>query len=186
MTWNIERARRPETILTDLLLKTAVGENSRVLWRALVLAYDARGGQLQNPTAVGGITVGTQNIKASIGPMNPPGSIRARVMTDGLDSIRGDEESRVFWPLFSSGDAVLPGEHALVMFEDPHEENGIWLSRVPNHTGQNISPGKDSYTLSSGYQPSAVDLFIQTDPSYQTDDKDEIPGKDVTGLFFAE
>lgn len=187
-SWNIEKARRPEIILAEMIKSSAVGTTGHHLMRALVLAYDARGGQLQNPDGSGQISVRTstgeqKNYDAAIGPPNPPGSVKARVLTDGIDAILSDADTRVFWPLISS-EMALPGEHVLIMFEDSHQENGIWISRVPDHVGQNVAPGVSSYTAPAQSAQNAMDIFIKQPLDYRPDDLSEVPSSDAAGIFF--
>lgn len=186
MSWSAEKARRPEIIMAEMIKSAAIGHVDRHMHRALVLAYDARGGQLQNPNGSGFITVktksGEKKYKALAGPTNPPSSIKARIITDSIDSLHEDDDVRVFWPLMEHSTA-LPDEHVMVMFEDAHRENGLWLVRVPNHVGQNHAPGADSYDLSIESNPTAVSLFIEEPLGYQPDDSEETPLSDATRFF---
>lgn len=128
------------------------GEHSQFLYRALVIAVDVQGAKLENPDANGKVThkidgVGTFEVPARTGPENPPNSIKARVLSDGEDKFTGDDQLRVFWPFFpeSISVPVKPGEHVYVMFEDTEQMHGLWVTKVPGHTGVNYSPGKKFY-----------------------------------------
>lgn len=181
MSWSIERSRRPEILLEELLKSTAAGNEKRSFLRARVLAYDELGGRLQNPDGSG--TVG--EFTASVGPTNPIGSIKARVLTNGIDSITEDSDARVFWPMSphdSLSIPVVPGEHVIVMFEDSKSDHGLWLSRVSGQDDQNFVPGEESYTASRS-QSTAMDAFVEPDLGYEPTDYGEAPQRDLTGLF---
>lgn len=155
--FNRDRFRRPEVIFQEILRKGAQGayrekdENIPVLYRATVLAVDTEGGLLENPDANGSVehTIGNKklSVKAKIGPKNPPNSIKARIITDGLDKFLNDENLRVFWPFFPDNISVpvKPGEHVYVIFEDTHQQHGLWISKVAGHVGINYAPGQEFY-----------------------------------------
>lgn len=152
-----DKFRRPEILFQEILRKGAQGaykeqdENSRFLFRALVLAVDVQGGQLENPDASGGVSHNIDGKKfevaARLGPLNPPNSVKARVLTDGQDKFLPDERLRVFWPFFpeSISVPVKPGEHVYVLFEDTRMQHGLWVAKVPGHSGVNYSPGREHY-----------------------------------------
>lgn len=154
-----DRFRRPEILFQELLRKHARGEllergeHTQFLHRALVIAVDVQGAKLENPDANGKVThkidgVGTFDVPARTGPENPPNSIKARVLSDGDDKFTNDEQLRVFWPFFPESISVpiKPGEHVYVVFEDTEQQHGLWVTKVPGHTGVNYSPGKKFYT----------------------------------------
>jgi hypothetical protein len=154
---DIERFRRPELFLSDLVTASARGdlldrsENARIFYRATVLAVDVFGGQLENPLGSGGVshTVDGKSVsfKATVGPDNPKNSVKARIVNDGFDQFLSDELVRVFWPFFSEHDVmpVKPGEHVYVIFEDQDFQHGLWLTKVPGHENTNFFKGEDSY-----------------------------------------
>ena len=153
-----EKFRRPELLLKEFLRKGAQGafkENSDAstfLYRALVLAVDVEGGLLENPKGQGKVSheVGDKkfDVEARIGPKNPQNSIKARILTDGFDKFANDENLRVFWPFFPENISlpVKPGEHVYVLFEDSHQQHGLWVSKIPGHEGVNYAPGASFYT----------------------------------------
>ena len=178
-----ERLRRPEIILSDLLKSAARGEvlttdhNPRILHRAVVLAVDVEGGLLENETGTGSIVVvdrsgRRKDYPASIGPVNPRGSIRARILTRARDRLEDDDQTDVYWPVFSAEQLALPvsvGEHVYVLFEDEDFGHGLWLSRVAGQDAANSFEGKTSYTLPTT-RPSATDMFVDRPARYPQDD----------------
>lgn len=170
--------RRPELILADLLQREARGgERQRAQRRAVVLAVDPDGGLLQNPAGDGQLAAhlregGTRTYPAIVGPTNPRWAIKARVLTDGLDRLREDADTRVFWPMFPQdymGMPISPGEHVYVTFEGEGMEHGLWLVRVPGHDSANSYAGTESYTAPTAPQ-TAMDSFEENGPSYPRDD----------------
>ncbi len=155
-----ERFRRPELLLKEFLRKGAQGafsettDQSTFLYRALVIAVDVEGGKLENPSGNGSlshIVDGKKfDVKARMGPHNPQNSIKARILSDGLDKFSSDENLRVFWPFFPENISipVKPGEHVYVIFEDSHQQHGLWVSKIPGHEGVNYSPGSTFYVQS--------------------------------------
>ncbi len=170
--------KRPELVLARLVSDAARGpEPTRNVRRALVLAVDQEGGMLENPAGSGTFAsswpgVKTKILRAQVGPANPRGSIKARVLTDGLDRLRTDDEVRVFWPMFPPdqlGMPVSPGEHVYVMFEGDGMSNGFWLSRVPGHEGAGSYTGNRSYVAPSA-PGSAMDNFEENPGTYPKDE----------------
>ncbi len=170
--------RRPELILSELLQGAARGDSAiRHYYRAVVLAVDLDGGLLQNEAGVGGISFldrdgQTRKFPALTGPDNPRGSVKARVLSDGLDRLVDDDDTRVFWPMFPQdqiGTPISPGEHVYVVFDGDELNHGLWLSRVPGHDSANSFRGEDSYTAPSAQQ-SAMDFFEPNEPEYQRTD----------------
>ena len=108
--------RRPEIVLADLLGRAArdeIPEDSHQILRALVLAVDPDGGALENKDGSGTYSArGTDgrrlNLTAAIGPTNPAGAVKARILTDGLDRLRADQDLRVFWPLHPQDQLAIP------------------------------------------------------------------------------
>jgi len=155
---NRDRFRRPELLFFDFLRKGAQGlfrlkdEVVPFLFRAEVLAVDTEGGNLENPTSNGSIehVINGNKVKidAKLGPNNPANSIKARVLTDGLDKFSNDENLKVFWPFFpeSVSISVKPGEHVYVVFEDSSQTHGLWLTKVPGHEDLNFAEGSSFYT----------------------------------------
>lgn len=164
--------------MADLVRDAARGDGpDRTVRRALVLAIDLDGGKLQNPDGSGSVRSSWPGqrelvIPALVGPPNPRGAIKARVLTDGLDRLRSDADVRVFWPMFSPDNIsipISPGEHVYVMFEGSGMENGFWLSRVPGHEGAGAFIGNRSYIAPSA-RGSAMDHFDPNEPEYQRDE----------------
>lgn len=174
--------RRPELALAGLFQATMRGElgNQRGLrlFRAVVLAVDDIGGRLQNPNAVGSVESlmhdGTRRkFTALVGPTNPRGSIKARILSDGLDRLSGDDAVRVFWPLFSDerlSMPIAPGEHVYIIFEDEMTEHGLWISRVSGHDNPNVFVGASSY-IEPSRPSSGVDFFDGNEASYDKTDE---------------
>lgn len=190
----IDWFRRPELILGDLLVRNARGEGSaRHYHRAVVLAVDLEGGLLQNKDGSGGIDVvdrsgQTRHYDASVGPENPRGSIKARVLTDGLDRLLDDADVRVFWPLLPTDQLagpVSPGEHVYVVFEGEGTDHGIWVARVSGQDSANSFRGADSYTAPSAPQ-SGMDSFEPNEPQYDTSDEHAALAPTPNGMSFFE
>ena len=170
--------RRPELILAQLLQREAMGlGEQRVLLRATVLAVDSVGGKLENPGGNGTIEGMSSDgrpmtYQASVGPENPVGSVKARILTDGLDRVRGDQDVKVFWPLLPQDHLsipISPGEHIYALFEDRDMEHGLWLGRVSGQDSGGVYLGSDSYTAPSG-RSSAMDNFEGSGGTYPSDD----------------
>lgn len=190
-----DRFRRPERFLDEFLRKGIKGsflergENVPFLHRALVVGVDTDGGKLENPSASGKVPHNLDgkkfDVPARTGPENPPNSIKARVLTDGLDRFVKDEDLRVFWPFFpdSLSVPIKPGEHVYVIFEDAQKLHGLWVAKVAGHADVNYFPGADSYKAAS--DGSAVSLFPDTSSaqaSQETDlDKDVDAGETKAG-----
>lgn len=145
---------RPEQFLSELLRKGAQGrfreitENTPTIFRAVVVAVDVKGGKLENPDGQGKVEHDLNgkkfDVPATVGPKNPRNSVKARLITDGLDQFVHDDELRVFWPLMPehSQIPIKPGEYVYVMFEDEEMEHGLWISKVPGHEGLNLRKGQ--------------------------------------------
>ncbi len=168
-----ERFQRPELFLSDLLKRAARGafverdESPALFFRALVVAVDTVGGALENDDGSGSVTHdrggrGT-TFPAVVGPRNPRGSLKARILSDGYDQFVSDDRLRVFWPLFPEHSSlpVKPGEHVYVMFEDADREHGLWVAKVSGHEDVNLYLGERSST--DDRQQGKGDLF--GDPS---------------------
>lgn len=195
--WGSDWFRRPELILAEVLQRAARHEDriDRHYRRAVVLAVDLNGGQLQNPSAAGGISVidrtGRQvQYPALPGVENPRGAIKARVLTDGLDRLVDDNDLRIYWPMFPQdqmGTPIAPGEHVYVVFEGEGLTHGLWLARVPGQDSANSFMGADSYTAPSAQQ-SAMDFFEPNEPEYvRTDEHAGLaPPKDAMKFFEEE
>lgn len=164
-------------ILAEVINKAGRDDKDRTYFRAVVVAVDVDGGKLQNPDGDGELTVvprdGTvRKFKASIGPANPRGSVKARIITDGFDRLLSDQDLRVFWPMFPqdvSGVPVTPGEHVYVMFDGIGTSHGLWISRVAGHESANSSDGASNYDAPSAPQ-TAMDSFEENSPQYPRDD----------------
>lgn len=174
---DVDWFRRPELIFGDLIDRHGRGDKDRTYYRAVVMAVDLEGGLLQNPDASGQVQVpqrdgSTKSFKALVGPANPRGSIKARILTDGLDRLIDDQSLKVFWPMFPQdlvGTPVSPGEHVYIVFEGEGMANGLWVSRVAGHESANSFDGTKSYTAPSAPQ-TAMDSFEDNDPQYARDD----------------
>lgn len=165
---NTDKWRRPELFFSDILTKgsrqdyVTRDENLVVFYRALVVAVDIDGGQLENPNGDGGVKhkIGKQeiNIPAIEGPKNPRNSIKARIITDGFDQFSDDESLKIFWPFFPENDAlpIKPGEHVYVIFEDREFEHGLWLGKVSGHEGLNYYRGENSFEESNSQKLSSL------------------------------
>lgn len=184
--------RRPELILADVVMRAARGETTaRHYHRAIVLAVDTDGGLLQNKDGTGGIDVvdragQTKRYDALAGPDNPRGSIKARILTDGLDRLLDDADVRVFWPLLPPdqlGNPVSPGEHVYVIFEGAGMDHGMWIARVSGHESANSFKGTDSYTAPSAPQ-TGMDSFEPNDPEYETTDEHAGLAPSPNGMAF--
>lgn len=142
--YNIERFRRPEIFLSELIKKSARNEllssedNVPVLFRAIVLDVDVEGGKLENIDGAG---------NANIGPINPKNSIKARIITNSLDEYTTDNDLRVFWPFFPEHFSIpiKPGEHVYIMFEDRDFEHGLWICKIPGHENLNFFKGESAF-----------------------------------------
>lgn len=187
MTSNVERYRRPEIIFADLLKKFAQGEfpsdsGQLSLHRAVVLAIDVEGGKLQG--APGGSVTGVNldgkrwTYPSIPGSANPKNSVKAMVISQGLDSFYTENDARVFWPMFPADQLslpVCPGEHVYVLFEDRHREHGLWISRVSGHDDPNFFPGAEKLEQLRGSSgPPRLNAFFDGNrtepPAYRTDD----------------
>ncbi len=186
--------RRPELIMADLIMRAATGEDraSRHYHRAVVLAVDLDGGMLQNENGGGSVDVVIENgttktYSAIVGPASPRGSIKARVLTDGLDRLLDDNELRVFWPMFPYDQIGIPisaGEHVYVVFEgNGGFDHGLWMSRVSGHDSANSFQGVDSYTAPS-YKKSAMDSFEPNQPEYDLTDEGAGMTSPVSAMSF--
>ena len=170
--------RNPELVLAEMIRERARGdERVRHYRRAVVMAIDLDGGKLQNRDGSGSLSVRNRDGRvvtypALVGPDNPRGSIKARILTDGLDRLLSDDELRVFWPMFPQDQLGIPvssGEHVYVVFEDEGLTHGLWISRVSGQDSANSFKGSDSY-VSPSSPASAMDAFEDNPPEYQTDD----------------
>jgi hypothetical protein len=192
-----DRFKFPEQILAEILTRDAreqfadKGENPSVFKRALVVAVDVQGGKLQNPGGNGSLTHLVNNrpvqIKAIDGPKNPRNSIKARILSDGLDQFFDDDSLRVFYPMQESI-SVKPGEHALVLFEDSGD-TGWWFGRVPGHEGVNLAVGEKTFgkeaqdSLASKFPDTAAAAPPEEDLATDEAAAEAPPGGRLTNLF---
>lgn len=185
--------RRPELILADLISSHARSdERDRHYRRAVVMAVDLEGGVLQNKSGSGEMSVKTRDgqtkkYPSMAGPNSPRGSIKARILTDGLDRLVADEDLRVFWPMFPQDQLAVPispGEHVYVVFEDEGLSHGLWISRVSGQESANSFKGTDSYVAPSS-PGSAMDSFEPNDAEYEKSDEHAslAPPIDSTSFF---
>lgn len=174
---SVDWYRRPETILADIIDRAGREDRDRSHYKAVVLAVDLEGGKLQNPDGNGTVRVPlrdgtTREFKALVGPLNPRGSLKARVLTDGLDRLLDDNSVRVFWPMFPqdlSGTPATPGEHVYVTFDGDGMSHGLWISRVSGQESAGSFDGTTSYTAPSSPQ-SAMDSFEENNAEYPRDE----------------
>lgn len=181
----VDRYLRPEQILADIIEKGAKkiylerGASIPFLFRAIVVAVDVEGGLLENPKGEGSLThefnEKSFQVPANIGPPNPANSVKARIISGGKDQFTHDDRLRVFWPFFPEHIAVpiKPGEYAYVMFEDENEEHGLWVNKVPGHTGVNFARGSKFFI-----NPASSSLANKF-PDTATDDKKSDKSKDT-------
>ena len=154
---NRQKFLHPELFLSELLKKSAQGkfqerdESINFLYRAIVVAVDTVGGQLENDSGDGSISHEVNGkkitINAQVGPKNPRNSIKARLITEGLDQFSSDDELRVFWPFFPEHLSlpIKPEEHVYVLFEDNKFQHGLWISKLPGHENVNFFEGQKSF-----------------------------------------
>lgn len=155
-----DRFRRPELFFQEVIRKNVVGDreanDNQFLFRALVVAVDVEGGNLENPDSSGGVEHNVSgkkfNVQARVGPSNPPNSIKARLLTDGFDKFSSDDNLKVFWPFFPENMSIpiKPGEHVYVLFEDASQQHGLWTSKVAGHVGVNYAPGSSFFVEQDG------------------------------------
>ena len=174
----VDSFRRPESFFSSILKREALGiDRDRFLRRATVIAVDLEGGLLQNKNGSGELIFKDRSgsevrVKAIVGPPNPRGSIKARILTDGFDRLLGNDDLRVFWPLFPQdqiGTPIAPGEHVYIIFEDDDMTHGMWISRVSGHDSANAFIGSESYDEPSA-PITAMDLFEENAPEYPRND----------------
>jgi len=193
--------RRPERALQEFIRKGTQGmfverdEHTPFLYRALVIGVDVEGGKLENPDASGGGLSHNVNgkkfdVPPRSGPKNPQNSIKARILSDGLDKFAKDEDLRVFWPFFPENMSVpiKPGEHVYVIFEDSQMQHGLWISKIPGHQGVNYAPGKDYYKptqggLSKKFNDTAAVSSEEKKFDKDTDAAETKPGNKLSSLF---
>jgi hypothetical protein len=197
-----DRLRFPEYFLSDLIHKSVREEipnsnkNPTIFKQALVLAVDPFGGKLSNPDGQGSLiqVIGgrTIEIKAVKGPKNPRNSIKARILTDGEDQFVGDEDLTVFYPMLPENftPPIKPGEHALVLFLDENNDNGLWVNKYPGSDGVNFTVGEKNFQSSK--DESLTNLFpsLKKDSSEEEDlgtdeaaSESSISGNNLTELF---
>jgi len=151
-----EKFRRPSIGFTEILKKGAGGfyrerdQYVPVMFRALVIAYDTKGGMLETPdgTPEGGTPyeqhvvvpgtsggaprdLGSYTVTPTLGPRNPKGSVRARILSNNIDQFTDDDSLRTYWPLFPGLHNPDAGELVYVMFEDEEMLHGLWVAPVP-------------------------------------------------------
>lgn len=158
---DLEKWRRPEMFLAELLNKSVRGElsdkseNPQLWYRALVVAVDVEGGKLENPKGQGVVSHmfngKNVDIPARLGPVNPRNSIKARLITGEFDQFVDDDDLKVYWPMMGEHDSIpiKPDEHVYVTFEDRNFNHGLWFGKVAGHENVNFFRGQDSFTLNS-------------------------------------
>lgn len=147
-------AQFPDRIMSNMIKDYIEGnlDENRFLYRAYVTAVDLIGGVLEDDPVP-----------------NPPGSIKARIISDAFDADTEDENLGVYWPLFPYDlMPVKETEHVYIIFEDPDTKtHGLWITRIPesNDTHNfNLTPGCKKYldNNDNGLEPgSAAEQIIQ-------------------------
>lgn len=170
---------QPELFLNELLRKYAKGkflerdESLPFLYRAVVVAVDTVGSKLENKKGEGTVTHNIEkkehSIKANVGVQNPRNSIKARIISDGLDQFFSDNDLRVFWPFFPEHISlpIKPGEHVYVIFEDNKFEHGLWICKIPGHENINFYRGQNSFNAKEDRK--LTNLFNNTSEVKQND-----------------
>lgn len=171
---NVSDLSRPETILAKQLKDYIEHKfsDSNSIYRAIVVEVDSKGGQLEK------------------NPANPANSIKARIITNSIDSYIPEENLTVFWPIFSEHFKlpIKTGEQVFVSFEGEDFSHGLWLSRAPSIKSKlNFSDAFTQYEIEDS-SPAAVFGVSPSDKSLthkQLEDKrgskaDEI--KETPGL----
>lgn len=194
---DLDRWRRPELFLAEVINKSARGElrseedNVRIWYRAVVLAVDVAGSRLENADGSGELehvkNGRSTSVTANVGPSNPKNSIKARIITDGLDQFIGDEDLKVFWPMMPEHDSIpiKPGEHVYVTFEDEDYEHGLWLGKVSGHEGVNFFQGESAFVTDSD---GSLNKLFSTEnaeelPSTDRDAGERLASKKLNNLF---
>ena len=152
--WGTDKFRRPVISFTEAFIAGANGtyrergEYAQFMFKALVVAMDTQGGKLETPDGfpegdalvqlvqypngkTDEYTVSDDQGKVNTGPRNPKNSVKARIISSGLDEFTDDDNLRVYWPLFPGVDNPSAGEVVYVVFEDETMTHGLWLSRAP-------------------------------------------------------
>lgn len=126
--------RNPSQLFDNLVMDYVEGalDETRVLYRATVVAVDNVGSQFESE------------------PPNPKHSIKARIITNGYNSLTSDDDLPIFWPLFSHVEMpIKEREHVYVLFEDENKTHGLWLTRISeplNVDNKNYVAGTKKYT----------------------------------------
>lgn len=153
--WGTDKFRNPIVSFAETLAAGANGtfrerdEYAQFLFKALVVAMDTQGGKLEMPDGrpadgqalvqrvqypngkVDEYTVADENGSVNVGPRNPKNSVKARIISNGIDEFTDDNDLRVYWPLFPGVDNPAAGEVVYVVFEDETMNHGLWLCRAP-------------------------------------------------------
>jgi hypothetical protein len=199
---DIEKFRRPEMILSELIKKYARGEvaeeggSTRFMYRAVVLAVDEEGGRLSGPqrnaARVEGVGLDgrVRSYGTILGPVNPRNSAKVVVIDSGHDSFYSEDDARVVWPMFPPDQIsmpVSPGEHVYVVFEDASFGHGLWMFRVSGHDSANFMPGSEYYGSSSGRRDLAAIMDGQAEPDRgpvaDTETARVTPRRSLSGMF---
>jgi hypothetical protein len=120
--------------------------------KAQVISFDQTGGLLENPNGAGVCRSRVPesrdyyDMKARVGPKNPPGSLRARIITGHADMCSDDSDLKIFYPLYQHSTAPVPLEFVYVFFETRERHRGVWVSKVEGPFGEktNFAPGDTS------------------------------------------
>lgn len=152
----------PERILSNLIKDYTEGKlsSSTYIYRAVVVNVDHVGGALEPQ------------------PPNPKGSIRARVVTAGIDTYTRIDNLPVFWPINPHHiTPIKEGEHVYVFFEDEARLHGMWICRCPDQLttdNLNLTPGSKKYEDNTENELNGVGL---QDADQDTEGNDAVPIK---------
>ncbi len=107
------------------------------------------------------VKVGVESGDLEKNPPSPPGSVRARVYTNGLDATTPEFALNIFHPFLPTTVLPAPGEHVLVTFEDPVlKSNGMWIRTLPVKYGQDVAYPDETLAPKSD----AANTFEKTSP----------------------
>lgn len=179
--WTNEKFRRPAISFAETLTKGANGtyrerdEYVQFMFKALVVAMDTQGGKLETPDGYpegdalyqevtypngkkDSYTILGEAGRINVGPRNPKNSVKARIISNGVDQFVDDDDLRVYWPLLPGVDNPGAGEVVYVVFEDETMNHGLWLSRAPLN-GELDTPNQILMPADVSGKPSLVSAF---------------------------
>lgn len=197
-----EKFRRPSIGFTEMLRKGIGGmlrekdEYATFMFRALVLASDPYGGKLETPDGVPegktyleevihdvtGGEIARYTVNPTLGPRNPKNSVRARIITEGMDQFIDDDNLRTFWPLLPGISNPSAGELVYVVFEDERMTHGLWISKVPTDLDEENSNQTLMNNVYKKQGESKNQLFHISGNSYDPQANPSSPNR-LTNLF---